>query len=104
MGANSVGANGSTPSVSSVASVASCKNSEVEIISGLDCIHAFLVRGELPPAQRDALFRMVPQRFRQDVLLSKQWGLGAVICCGCWAEAQRHKATPPAGTLMQFKS
>jgi hypothetical protein len=83
------------------AAVQSC---EVEIITGLDRIHAFLVRGSLAPAQRDHLYRMVPERFRLDIELTNRWKLDAVIADPYWAERQREIAgeTPPRGVRLVF--
>jgi hypothetical protein len=77
---------------------------EVEIITGLDRIHAFLVRGALAPAQRDHLYRMVPERFRLDIELTNRWKLDAVIADPYWAERQREIAgeAPPRGVRLVF--
>lgn len=77
---------------------------EVEIITGLDRIHAFLVRGTLAPAQRDHLYRMVPERFRLDIELTNRWKLEAVIADPYWAERQREIAAgaPPRGVRLVF--
>ncbi len=77
---------------------------EVEIITGLDRIHAFLVRGSLAPAQRDHLYRMVPERFRLDIGLTRHWGLAAAIVDPYWAVQQKRHLPPsaPAGMRMVF--
>jgi hypothetical protein len=66
--------------------------------------HAFLVRGSLSPAQRDHLYRMVPERFRLDIELTNRWGLAAAIVDPYWAVQQKRNLSdaPPGGVRMVF--
>jgi hypothetical protein len=96
-----------TPEAQSISAPTLVGESTVEVITGMDCTYAFLVRGELSPRMRDEFYRMMPKRFRLDIALTNYWRVSAVMCDPLWAMALREKpipADPPKGTLLQFRN
>jgi hypothetical protein len=85
----------------------STQETTVEIITGLDRINAFIVRGTLNAAQRLEFWSKVPSRFRQQPKLEAAWSASMVVADQEWAERQLPDAfefsTPaPRGTILKF--
>lgn len=72
---------------------------EFQLIAEANRPTAAIVANPISPAQRDAIYRLLPHEAVMNLQLAKRWGVWAVLCTPDWAQTQLHRIpmTRPKG-------